>query len=117
MPRDILLKSPITIANTKSLSDNSVSLEGFLLVGIALPAAISGSVLSFQIGLDTIGPWRDFYQTTGAEKTISISPSQHILVVPEDFAGVPMLRVRTGTAGSPTVQIQDAIITLILRPI
>lgn len=116
MPRDSLLKTPITVALGDSLSANSVSLEGHLLVGLVLPDAMEGAGLSFQVGLDA-AVFRNFFQSSGVEKTFVVAAGQHILVVPEDFAGVPYLRVRFGTAAAPQVQSAERTITLVLRPL
>lgn len=112
-----LLYVPLTMAVGQSLSQDIAPLQGYLLVGIVIPTNFDGTALTFQVGL-TVDDLYNFYASDGTEKSFTVAASRHVLVVPEDFAGVPYLKIRAGTNGSPTVQVGTATtVTLVLRPI
>lgn len=93
-----------TIADTESLSGaKSITAP---IVGIETPASLEGTVLTFQ-ACDTVdGTYANVYDAIGTEVQVTISSSRYVALLPSDFiwAKGKYLKVRTGTAGSPSVQ-------------
>jgi hypothetical protein len=114
--RDRLEYLPHPFRAGQALADQPVPLEGFLLVGIALPTPWEGGALTYRVGLDP-QVLRDFYRADGTEIAHVAAANRHLLVVPEDFAGVPYLQLRSGTAALPVVQSADRTVLLIVRPL
>lgn len=101
-----------TIANTASLS-GAVDLGVYRLCGIETPSAIdSATAITFQASADG-ATWVNIYDATGAEKSITVSTSRRIILTPADFYGVRFIKVRLGTAASPTTATASRDITLL----
>lgn len=101
-----------TIANTASLS-GAVDLGFYRLCGLETPAAIdSATAITFQASADG-ATWVNLYDATGAEKSLTVSTSRRIILTPADFYGIRFIKVRLGTAASPTTATASRNITLI----
>lgn len=105
-----------TIANGASLSDGkNISIKGASIVGIVMPASWTAADLTFQGSLDGT-TWYELVTTTGAAVTIaSPAAGTWIAINPGDFAGVPWLKVRSGTSGAAVNQGGARTITIVSR--
>jgi hypothetical protein len=105
-----------TIANGTSLS-GALNLGGLRLFGIVMPAAWTTASLTFQMSPDGGTTWVNLYDVNGNELTASASTSRFIVLDPTNFASIAMLKVRSGTSGTPVNQGQDSTLQLILRAV
>ncbi len=105
-----------TISNGQSLSA-AVSLGGLRLFGIVMPSAWTAAGLTFQMSHDGGATWVNMYDANGNELTVTAGMSRYIALDPANFAAVHMLKVRSGTTGTPVNQGQDATMQLILRAV
>lgn len=103
-----------TIAVGASLS-NGVNLGGQRVAAIVVPPNTEGSALTFQGSADGVN-WYNLYADESGTTEVSVAITVGAVnVLPRDiFAGIPHLKVRTGTAASPTAQTgADAVLTLL----
>jgi hypothetical protein len=93
-----------TIAAAASLSD--AKLISGPIIGFDLPASLEGTVLTFQAA-DPGGTHKDVYDAAGAEVDVAVSSSRYVACLPADFAWATgkSLKIRTGTAAAPVVQV------------
>jgi hypothetical protein len=92
----------------------AVVIDGLVPVRIQTPAAIDGTVMTFEASSDgqnfaqlwdPVGPGAEYQIAIGASKSISLRAS--------DFMGVRAIKLRTGTSGSPTAQSAARVLTLV----
>lgn len=100
-----------TISSGESLS-GALDLGVYRLVGISTPSTLEPSTLTFQASVDGI-TWNNIYTSVGVETSISCSTSRRIILSPADFYGIRYIKVRGGTAASPTTVAADRVIKLI----
>jgi hypothetical protein len=105
-----------TIAATQSLSD-AIALDRNWLVSLALPAAWTNAVLSFQGSSDTASPttWLDLYNETGEIVLSSAAASRGLVLPPALVHGWRWIRLRSGTAAAPVAQTATRLITCGIR--
>jgi hypothetical protein len=105
-----------SIAAGASLS-GEVGLGAFTLVGISMPAVWTTAALTFQTSIDD-ATWQELYDDAGNEVSITGAAGQ-FLILPKYpsyiWRGVNLLKVRSGTSGSPVNQVAAATVTLITR--
>lgn len=105
-----------TIANGQSLS-GAVNLGGLRLFGIVMPAAWTAANLTYQMSHDSGVTWINMYDVNGSELTATAGTSRFIAIDPANFAAVPMIKIRSGTAATPVNQGADRAVQLILRAV
>jgi hypothetical protein len=105
-----------TIAAAQSLSD-AIALDRNWLVALALPAAWTTAVLTFQGSNDTGSPttWLDLYNETGEIVLSSAAASRGLVLPPALLHGWRWIRLRSGTAAAPVTQAADRLITCGIR--
>lgn len=113
---NILDVLPALIASGAALS-GALNLGGLRLVGLAVPATVTGSTLTFQVSVDGGTTWVNMFDKGGNEIAIAIGASRLVVLDPADFAGVQWLKVRSGTSGTPVNQGQDTTFQLVLRTV
>lgn len=99
-----------TILDTASLSDG-VNIGGVEPVNIQVPATIDGSQFTFQVSNDD-STYVNLYDEAGNEIAVQFGASRGVRLDPNDFRGWTYMKVRTGTAASPSVQAQDVALTV-----
>ncbi|NVO13894.1 MAG: hypothetical protein HXX10_07645 [Rhodoplanes sp.] len=92
----------------------AVALGAGTLVGIAMPAAWDAAALTFQVSSDGGGSWQEA-QGAAAVLTYSAAAGQYIAIDPALWRGVNMVKIRSGTLGTPVNQTADRTLTLITR--
>lgn len=105
-----------TIAAGQSLSAE-IDLGAKTLVGIVMPAAWTAAGLSFQVSIDGGVTWVEHTSSAGAATAFTVAPAQYIAVDPTLWRGVNAVKVRSGTLGSPVVQVAQAILKLVTRSV
>ena len=86
------------------------------LVAIIMPPAWTTADLTFQASNDGTN-FFNMYNVAGSELTAEAGALRWIEIQPVDFSGVPFVKVRSGTAGSPVNQGATRSITLLFRPV
>jgi hypothetical protein len=107
---------PATIANGQALS-GALNLGGLRLFGIVMPAAWTAANLTFQMSYDGGTTWVDVYDTTGSEVTTTAAVSRYLAVDPALFASLALIKIRSGTTGTPVNQGGDRVLQLVLRAV
>jgi hypothetical protein len=102
----------VTIANGQSLSD-AAHIGAGTLVGIQLPAFTSAA-LSFQGSFDGT-TYAEVMDASAQAVGYTASTGAIYIKAPADLAGVPYLKVRSGTSGSPVNQGAARTIQLIVK--
>jgi len=83
-----------TIANSNTTSDVVSCSKGLTLVGIYMPAALTGANFSFTACDTANGTYVPVYDTEGAAQySIAFGASRYIPVDPAVFAGVRFLKI------------------------
>lgn len=108
-------KAAVTIAASASLSD-AADLLGYDLVAIHFPAAWTAASITFQGSEDGI-TYGNIYDSAGTEVAYAGAAADRVVLVNTAHLGQfpRFVKVRSGTAGVPVVQVAAAIITLIGR--
>jgi hypothetical protein len=94
-----------TIASGQQTSD-SIVLNGFGMVGIILPAALTSSAMTFTGSQDDV-TYTALYNTSGTILSAVVAASRIVLFTPGDFVGVNYLKLVAGSAegGTRTIQV------------
>ena len=106
----------VTVGAGTCLSGASVSMAGRVLVGVITASSWDVAKMTFQASLDG----NNFFDVTykGTEYEVaSVTAAKFIAVDPEVFYGAKYIKVRSGTSGAPTNQVDATIVTLVTRPI
>lgn len=101
-----------TIANGQSLS-GAVHIGTGTLIGIQLPVFTSAA-LSFQGSADGV-TYVEVVDASANAVGYTASTGSIYIKAPADLVGVPYLKVRSGTSGSPVNQGAARTITLIVK--
>ena len=106
----------VTVGAGTSLSGASVSMAGRVLVGVITASTWDAAKMTFQASLDGTNFFDVTYKGTEYE-VASVTAAKFIAVDPEVFYGAKYIKVRSGTSGSATNQVDATIVTLVTRPI
>jgi len=106
----------VTVGAGTSLSGASVSMAGRVLVGVITASSWDVAKMTFQASLDGTNFFDVTYKGTEYE-VASVTSAKFIAVDPEVFYGAKYIKVRSGTSGSATNQVDATIVTLVTRPI
>lgn len=102
-----------TIASGAALSA-AVNLDTTNLVAIQMPATWTTANLTFQASYDGT-TFNDVYDSSGTELSVTAAASQYITLTPADFAGMKIIKIRSGTTGAPVNQGGDRTLQLVTR--
>jgi hypothetical protein len=106
---------PCIVASGQSLSPE-VDLEGFHLTGIAVPLAFTGTQISFQAAERGGGTFQNVRDATGAEVVLTVAADRLVAIgATTTLAYLRYLRIRSGTAASPTTQGSNVRLLLIRK--
>lgn len=107
----------VTILDTDSLSDIAFIRSGQRLAGVILPDTIAGSVLTFQGSVDGENFYDIYWNAPddgAAEEFAPAFDADTLIMFPRHvFEGLTAIKVRTGTAASPSAQSGDVEIGII----
>jgi hypothetical protein len=106
----------VTIAAGASLS-SPASVGSKVLCGIIFPAVWTSASLTFQVSVDGGATWLEYYDDSTTEQQIlTTTPTGLYLALDASmFAGVTMLKVRSGTFAAPVNQVAAASLMLVAR--
>ena len=107
-----------TIASGASLSD-AINLRGYTPMTLIMPGTWTAASVSFQTSSDGATFGNLYYLSTLAvtEYAITSPAASYQIVLPPEvfFTGATHLKIRSGTAGSPTNQGGARTMTLVCR--
>lgn len=86
---------PVTIASGQGLSA-VIPTEGFSLCGIQIPAAFTGTALTFQACATASGTFQPVYNSAGAV-SYTVAQGRYIAIDPKDFQGIAFLIIVSGS--------------------
>ena len=92
----IYTTNAVTIASGQTTS-GSIDLQGSGLVAMIMPAAFTGTAVTFQISPDDV-TYYDLYNTNNTQLSASITQGRAYLFVPGDFVGVRYLKVKSNAS-------------------
>lgn len=84
------------------------------IVGLSMSAGWDAASITLQGSLDGT-TWQNLYDDSGSEVTLSVAAGRYVAIPPALLAGVPWLRVRSGTSGTPVNQTADRSLTWLVR--
>lgn len=99
----------VSIASGQQTSD-AVDTRGMVLVGVRMPAAFTGTALTFVSGESFAGTYQDVYNSAGTALSATVAASRTVIFNPTDLAGLQFIKLKSGSAEGA-----DRTITLILR--
>ncbi|HET8787010.1 MAG TPA: hypothetical protein VFM38_15355 [Candidatus Limnocylindrales bacterium] len=104
-----------TIANGASLSD-AIDLDGQVIAAIVMPAAFTGTALTFQASADGV-TYQNVYDDAGTELSASVGQAKVIVnkSILESLAALRYVKIRSGSAASPTAEAADRTLTILTK--
>lgn len=99
---------PITIESGETIS-NEVNMRGMTLCGLYMPAAFTGTTITFQASDQSNGTFVAAYDVSGSQITATVSASKYIKLDPSDFAGIQHIKLVSGSAEGADREIKLAI--------
>lgn len=98
---------PFVIANGDATGlSTAVEIGATSLEGLFIPAAFTGTVLTFQAALTLGGTYQNLYDDSGTEVSVAVAAGRAVSI---DFAALKLaqwrfLKIRSGTAAAPTTE-------------
>lgn len=86
----------VTIANGQTAS-SAISGGGMVLCGINIPAAFTGTTITFTVSSSLAGTYNPLYNSSG-QVSYTVAPSRYVAIVPQDFAGVAFFKIVSGSS-------------------
>jgi hypothetical protein len=99
--RHLLLDSSVrydidAVIPISSTTSAAVDTQGGSLVGLVMPAAFTGSSVTFQVSPDNV-TFSDYYDTDGNAVTVQVGASRYIGIVRDDFANARYIKIVSGS--------------------
>jgi hypothetical protein len=88
---------PVTIESSETKSAE-VDLRGTTLCGLYMPAAFTGTTLTFEAATSSGGTFVPVYDELGNQVSITVSSSRFISLDPAEFAGIQFLKAVSGSS-------------------
>jgi hypothetical protein len=105
----------VTVADGQSLSD-ALSVDKYVVCGFVVDSGWNTAALTFTVSYDGTTYYNMFNGATELSYA-AIAASSWVSVDPAVFMGIPYIKVRSGTAGTPVNQTGASVVTVITRPI
>lgn len=86
----------VVVANGGTES-TSIDLNGHVLIGVDVPGTVTSTTAELQTSLDG-STWKPVYDREGNKYTLALSATRYIALPPGDIAGLPNVRLKTGSA-------------------
>lgn len=93
----VLIVSTGSIANGQTVSA-AIQVKGYSLVGIQLPAAFTGTALTFQVSLDGTTYQLLKSTTSGSSLSYTVAQGTYVAIDPTPFYGARYIKIVSGTA-------------------
>lgn len=87
---------PASIANGQQASA-AIDLKGFTPCTLFMPAAFTGTAITFQVSTAIDGTYEDLYNSSG-QVSYTVSQGKAYALDPKDFYGVRFLKIKSGSA-------------------
>lgn len=100
----------MTIENGETVSD-AIDLHGTTIAGLTLPAAFTGTTLTFQASYNGVD-FVPIHDGISADFSITIVPDRYIPIDPSLFYGIRWLKIVSGS-----IEVSDRIIVINPYPI
>ena len=94
---DLMCPLPAVIANGGTVSAE-VDLIGTSVCGMVLPAAFSGTSVTFQTAIALGGTYQPLYDSTNTQVSIPVTQARNYSLNPATFAAWRYIRVVSSTA-------------------
>lgn len=88
---------------------------GLTPFALSVPSGWTAANLTFQMSLDNKVSWSNVYDAAGNEYTVQAAASRVILLDSFAFAIAGLIRIRSGTSGSPVTQSSAVTLEIGLR--
>ena len=88
----------IAIANGAQTSTNAVDGRGFAAFGLELPAAFTGTSLTFKTCSTAGGTFQDLYNSAGVLVSIPIVANSRNFYAPDELSPWPYWKIVSGSA-------------------
>lgn len=85
----------IPISTTTSVA---IPTRGFALVGVQLPAAFTGTTLTFQVSFDGTTYQPVYVTTTGTALSYTVAQGHYVAVDPTPFQGATYIKLVSGSS-------------------
>ena len=111
----------VSIPSGSAVQDDHLAIGGTSLFLVFVPAAIDGTAITFLTtssiitGVTTV--WSPLYNSAGSEISLVVAAARCVVLDPKVFASLEVIRLRMGTAASPTNQTADRVLQVITRSI
>lgn len=103
----------VTIASGGTVSSAlNLTTSGHCVVGLITPGTLTGTSFTFQASADG-STYNALYDKNGSQYSVTVSTSRYIYLPPADFAGIPYLKIVSGSTESGG----DRVITIVTRPV
>lgn len=93
-----------TITGSTTTSD-AIQLNGFGIVGIMLPAALTSTVMTLTGSQDDV-TYTALYNTSGTQLSFTVAASRIVLFTPGDLIGLRYIKLVAGTSEGADRSIQ-----------
>lgn len=105
-----------TILSGASLSD-VLDLDGQVIAAVVMPAAFTGTALTFQACDTSDGTFQNVYDDAGTELSASVGQGKVIVnkSILESLAALRYIKIRSGSAASPTAEGADRALVILTK--
>ncbi len=114
---DNTVTQTVTIAAGASLSGASANYRGMKPVAVVTASTWDAAKLTFQASWDGGTTFANVYSDTGEYELSSRTGATFSALDAAKFLGADSIKVRSGTSGAATNQVDATIVTLIYMPI
>lgn len=94
-----LVTSQVTIAGSGTTT-SAINTQGLSLVGIQLPAAFTGTSLSFLGSLDCVSYQPVYTTTSGTLLSYTVAQAHYVVIDPVPFYGLKCVKLVSGSTES-----------------
>jgi hypothetical protein len=87
---------PTAVIASSSTTSGALATNGMSLVGCQLPAAFTGTQISFTVATTLTGTYQELTNSSGQVK-YTVAQGQFIAISPTDFYGVQFFKIVSGS--------------------
>lgn len=85
------------IANGQQVS-SAIECQGLTLCGVIVPAAFTGTALTFEASVDGTNYFPVYNTTSGTALSYTVAQGHYCAIDPKDFYGINFLIIKSGSA-------------------
>jgi len=79
-------------------SSSAISTGGMALVGFSLPAAFTGTAVTFEVATTLAGTYQPLYDASNAVVSVTVTQGRVYTLDPKYFQGIQFLKIKSGSA-------------------